>query len=629
MGTRSPADTHVRTEPVRRQSGGPYLSVNRVVGFAAPTTALIALCLVTTGPVQAAAWCLIGVVCSVAICAGVRLNRPVRRLPWWLAAGAIASMSAGDAVAVVAGTDQFNQTPPVPTTMCYLAMFPMLAAGVLLLTRSSSVLRDRSNLLVMLGFVTAVALSAWVLVVGPGLRADDISTAERSMMASYVLGDLLLLVVTARLLLAATGTYSAVMLATGSIGLLSANVLYMSARLGSSPLPRDVSLLGYLLFMVTCAAAALHRDMRVLSAPAECRPTPANGAGTTWLLRICLLVPPCLLVRELNGGRVGDCLVIAAACIATGELFLAHLGDTVDQHRDAIRREHVLRDACGYLLGAVNADMVAVAVRHAVIRLMPAGTHHGTVLVTMPNLDVIPMLPDERVARLVPVRHLHPLLGERFDVIAAGAADTALVCPLLLGGQINDLAAGALIVVAGGRALATNRDAIEVLAAQASLALERIALTDLVDRADGDRYLHSVVDGRSDVVVVLDEEDRVRYASPTVAGLLGSEPSLGAHLADLVDPLSCEQVASAKQRSACCGDPGGIEDRWTIVRPDGTRILVEVSYRDLRRDRLIRGFVITLRDVTHRRTSEQQRIRQALEHSGGWLNRQSSLSKFR
>ncbi|MBN1174556.1 MAG: PAS domain S-box protein, partial [Micromonosporaceae bacterium] len=130
-------------------------------------------------------------------------------------------------------------------------------------------------------------------------------------------------------------------------------------------------------------------------------------------------------------------------------------------------------------------------------------------------------------------------------------------------------------------------------------------------------------------VCVLDEDFRIRYVSPLLATVLGVESTACGSLLDLVHPVDHNLVAAARTMADGCDHPDGIWGVWNLRRPDGTRVLVEVHLRDLRRDRLVRGFVVTMRDMTERREHEQERIRQALENRGAWQNRQSVMNRFR
>jgi PAS domain S-box-containing protein len=119
------------------------------------------------------------------------------------------------------------------------------------------------------------------------------------------------------------------------------------------------------------------------------------------------------------------------------------------------------------------------------------------------------------------------------------------------------------------------------------------------------------------VVLIVEPDGEIRYASPSLATVVGVDPATLPALPDLVDPDDRGRLDDTLRRA----DPEGVRDVWNLRRTDGGRAVVEVSCRDLRADRMVRGYVITLRDVTDRRRHEQDLIRQALEASSAGQNR--------
>jgi PAS domain S-box-containing protein len=184
---------------------------------------------------------------------------------------------------------------------------------------------------------------------------------------------------------------------------------------------------------------------------------------------------------------------------------------------------------------------------------------------------------------------------------------------------------GALIVSARREVLANTRDALEVLAGQAAMALDRISLVEAVGRRDSDQYLRTVIGNTADLMLVIDDDQRIRYASPAVHDLLGDDQlSPLATLTDLVHPDDRGQVRRAFQSN---GD-GTLF--CSLRRPDESQILVEATYRDLREDRLVRGYVVTMRNVTEAHDpGERQPHRDHVDELPAWVNRRSAQHKFR
>jgi PAS domain S-box-containing protein len=200
-----------------------------------------------------------------------------------------------------------------------------------------------------------------------------------------------------------------------------------------------------------------------------------------------------------------------------------------------------------------------------------------------------------------------------------------LVCPLWLEPlAVARPGGGALILVGRRDALTAARDTLEVLAGQAALALDRISLVEAVGRRDSDLYLRTVIRNSADIMVVIDEDQRIRYASPSLRELLGADLPPLATLDDLVHPDDRNQLRQALRSS---GD--GVVF-CSLVRADDSQVLVEATFRDLREDRLVQGFVVTMRNFTQgNEPGEQLPPGDNLDELPARVNRRSARHKFR
>ena len=586
-----------------------------IAGYVAALVAF-ACVLLLAPPAGAVGWPLVGLLSASAMVLGVKRNRPARAAPWYLLAGAVLSGAAGDALFALGGAaGDLSQ-------VTYLVMFPLVAACLVGLTRVSVVLPDRSRLLGALMFTCALALPVWVLVISPMLRVPSLPAGEKSMIAAYLLGDLLILVTAGRLLLAAPAHWSLVLLGVGAVGGLTGDLAYAVATFaGSGWVLGGPAELGYLVMYGAWGAAALHPTMAELAAPMQTRPPRLQGR---WLavVGVSLAIVPALLLGESLDGRVRDGVIIAIVSVLIYVLAFTQLADAANAHQQSLLRERGLRRAAGALVAATAPAEVGAAVRVAIGRLMPAGTRHA-----IHFADDVPGAADtgDRRTRLTPVANLPP--DARAEL--TGFAE-ALVCPLVPGGRRPLVApAGTVTIAADRRVLAAAQDAIEVLAAQARLALERIALTEVINRRDSDRYLRTLIENTSDIVLVIGDDGTIRYASPALHRVLGLTLPASGRLADLVgvDEHARIEETLGRARDATVGQ--GVADTWYLRRRDGGRVVVDVSCRDVRDDRMVRGYVLTLRDVTSRQARSEEEIRQALRNRPAGQNRQSSANKFR
>ncbi|MCY1141730.1 PAS domain-containing protein [Actinoplanes sp. Pm04-4] len=204
--------------------------------------------------------------------------------------------------------------------------------------------------------------------------------------------------------------------------------------------------------------------------------------------------------------------------------------------------------------------------------------------------------------------------------------ETTLVCPLWLEPlAVARPSGGALILTGRREALTAAHDALEVLAGQAALALDRISLVEAVGRRDSDLYLRAVISNTADLMLVLDEDQRIRYASPALHEVLGDEKlSPLATLEDLVHPDDRGQI----RRAFATGGDGTLF--CALRRPDHSQVLVEATYRDLRDDRLVQGFVVTMQNVSDTQDPiDRIPHRDHVDELPAWVNRRSAQHKFR
>src|SRR5215212_2316793 len=148
-------------------------------------------------------WAAIGLSGGAAVLAGVRLHRPSRRLPWLLLCGVLVSFTAGDTTYNIL-TDYLAKDNPFPSLAdgFYLAVYPMLAAALLILIRARSGDNNRAALLDALLPTAGLGLLSWVFLIAPYVRDTGLTLAEKLTSVAYPLGDVLALAMLLRLLTA-------------------------------------------------------------------------------------------------------------------------------------------------------------------------------------------------------------------------------------------------------------------------------------------------------------------------------------------------------------------------------------------------------------------------------------------
>ncbi len=530
---------------------------------------------------------MLGICSTAAIVYGVRRHRPARVGPWLLLAGAIVASAAGDVLTAL------NQ--PGAAGACFLVMCVLIAGNLLQLTRVGAILVDRARLIDLLAFACSTLLVVWVLAIGDAGKIGNISGA-------YVIGAFLLLAVVARVMVAVGRNPSAVLLVVGAVGVLVSDIV--------QPLwPGRLSETGFMVLYLAWGAAALHPSMVRLTDPATPRPSPWRARWAA-LLGISVATPPVVLMVEAVHGPAGDGVVIAVAAAITLLLAITRLTDATTLNRRALARERGLRQASTALVAAADTAAVDEAVRAAIAQLMPPGTVRSIDFAIDDGQLKLEAGPSAR--------------SWWIDDAERGYA--TLVCPLWLEPLAVARPSGGALVVTGHRdTLTATRDTLEVLAGQATLALDRISLVEAVGRRDSDLYLRAVIRNSADLMLVIDDDRSIRYASPSLRELLGADriPPL-ATLEDLVHPDDRDQLRRA------FGNAGDGVVHCSLLRADDSQVLVEVTYRDLREDRLVQGFVVTMRNFSQGPEGNRQVPRDDnLNESPARLNRRSARHKFR
>ncbi|HEY6594010.1 MAG TPA: hypothetical protein VI011_07855 [Asanoa sp.] len=156
---------------------------------------------ILTMPAAAGAWWGLAALLSVTgLARGIWRRRPAVRGPWVLFGAAVVALGAGD-VAYANGAAE-GGVWPAAAELLYLAVFLPLTVALLQLTSASAVLRDRTMVIDLLTLVCAAGVVGWTVVVGSGALPLPLPAPERWLVATHVLGSVVVVVLTAALLFA-------------------------------------------------------------------------------------------------------------------------------------------------------------------------------------------------------------------------------------------------------------------------------------------------------------------------------------------------------------------------------------------------------------------------------------------
>ncbi len=133
-----------------------------------------------------------------------------------------------------------------------------------------------------------------------------------------------------------------------------------------------------------------------------------------------------------------------------------------------------------------------------------------------------------------------------------------------------------------------------------------------VGRGRGAVRANAILEGSSDLTVILDPQGRVRHASSAADTMLGRPASwlTGQMLAGLSHPDDSARLEDLRRRVEEGAQPERVEVRFSHRL--GQEVATEVGAADLRGDPQVKGVVLNIRDVTTRMAQEQDLLRRAL-----------------
>jgi diguanylate cyclase (GGDEF)-like protein/PAS domain S-box-containing protein len=352
-------------------------------------------------------------------------------------------------------------------------------------------------------------------------------------------------------------------------------------------------------------------SMRDLTEPS------GQSAGDTgpnriiWMASAALIAPAVLYLEWLNASgtardAVDDTPVIAAAAAVMFLLVLVRVNGLATAQRQARARERALRKAGAALFAAATVADVIEATRAAVSSLIPDGQAHLVVFT-----DATEGWPASGTR--------HVTAAELPPGVEAGDFDAFVYGTLPLPGRDGQLLGG--LVGTSAPVLRELAGSLEALYGQVQVVLQRIALTGEVNRRDSEAYFRTLIQNASDVILIIGDDDRIRYASPSAESVLGYPDLAGTPLSALIAAGHHDALGRVLAEVRAGSEHLDVPDLG-VVRADGALVQVECTGRDLRADPTVAGLVLTVRDVTERRRLAEDLSRLAF-HDGltGLANR--------
>jgi diguanylate cyclase (GGDEF)-like protein/PAS domain S-box-containing protein len=588
------------------------------------------------GVVQRVAFYAYGVSSVVAVLVGVRVHRPRRRAPWLAFSGGLLLFAVGDVAFDVLAAG--GVTVPVPSVAdyLYLAGYPILAWGMVLLVRSRDRGADLTSALDGLMVALGVGVMAWVFVMAPYAHDRTLSVGAQLVPIAYPALDLLLIVVVVRLLLTrGVRNTSFRLLAVSVVALLVADGFFALASLHGTYSNGSLIDLGWLVSYALWGAAGLHPSMPRLtetSPPAEAARSPiALG-----VLTLAALASPAVLIIQDARGVESDGTLLAASSAVMFLLVLARLS-LLTRALDAANREQALAagrqvaltEAAVGFAGARDVNSVAqAAVRAAVALANDAASWSSCVAMTPSGPTVVavagpaPCSVGDPAAPELAV-NWHEESPSDAPALLAGAR---FVGPVVVDGvmrvklEVGQVAGGAEVFL----------PAFGLVCSQASLALQGVEAAEARLRTRTERQFRSLVQNSSDMVTLIGADGVVGYQSPGVRAVLGCEPEavVGRLWSELIHPDDAPTARAQLTKVLAGGLAATANFECRVSHSDGSWREVDTIMTNLLDDPDVAALVLNSRDVTVRRSLERELNRQAFQDSlTGLANRALFLDR--
>jgi diguanylate cyclase len=440
---------------------------------------------------QDVGYLVIGVAGVVALLVGLRLHQPVRRSPWYL-------MAAGQLLWVIADTVDSWQGDiaqierfPGPADALYLAAYPVLTIGLVLLIRGRRPRRDIAGLLDSMTLTVALGLLSWVVLAGPTVEATGQSALATVVSVAYPAADILLLGVMIRLITTPGGrTPSLRLLLTAVTLLISADTAASALGLLTSADTNTVDFL-WLLSYVAWGTAALHPSMHTLSEPTHVDDVRFTRKRLT-VLTLAVLVAPGILIAELLNDSTRDAWPVAVGTVSMSLLVIGRMTvairdiTTANRERERIQSQLAHQAAHDSLTGLANRAQAMRLIAGALSRAQRSGDIVGLLFLDLDGFktinDTLGHAAGDQVLRTVARRLEVAVRGG--DVVARLGGDEFVVLlePLEQMASAVEVAERLVLDVSAPITLVDNRQV--AVGASIGVALSQDAIT------DPDKLLH-------------------------------------------------------------------------------------------------------------------------------------------
>jgi diguanylate cyclase (GGDEF)-like protein/PAS domain S-box-containing protein len=574
----------------------------------------------------------LGLTSWVAVIVGIRRNKPRYALPWWLFAFGFLLYWMGDFYTYSYRAYILHAEVPFPSIgdAIYLTVYPAQMLGLLLLVRRRNPQRNRNTLIDAAILTLGLSVLSWILQIAPYIHESSMGVLPKLVSVAYPLGDIILLAAAIRLMLDGGRRQPAFYLMGASIvSLLATDFIYGVMTLNGTFHHQLLLDLGWFSYQLLWGCAALHPSMAAMDEPVTDRDAKDREAKLTplrlsLLTGASLIAPVCIFVRELRRGDL-DLMVTVSASVVLFGLVVMRMVDLVRQQERSAARERLLGRFGAALVTCATREEMQQSALNAIVPLLDGPgvgvlclIEDGELQAVARNDDVLwsaRVLSEEVGGRLLELAEHGSLRSVTLEpaVLAAIDLPEEFCCGLVLPLALREGILGLLVLSCPSEPSRQARGALEALANQLALALEGARLSGEIHARRSEARFASLVQNSSDLITVVGPDATITYQSPSSEHVLGYQPAelLGTRF----DRLVPEEDAGGLLRLLADGSAYARRDgqviECTLRHRDGELRQFEILHTNLLDDEHVRGIVLNARDISERKTFEEQLAHQA------------------
>ncbi|MGH2700104.1 MAG: ATP-binding protein [Actinomycetota bacterium] len=269
-------------------------------------------------PPVAEAFVFVGVVAgtSLSVLLGIRVHRPEVPRPWLLLAGGLGFKALGDIIWYGENLFTGREALVLPTNLCYLLAYSCFIASLVILVGLRDLRNSKALLLDTAMLLVNVAVISWIFLIHPVFVGDSVTWAERVILTSFPVINLVLLGGVVALILSNGERPPAFYLLSGGFILhLLADTLYYGSALRGGYTAGTVADVPWLLGYVLIAMAALRPSMNRLQRASTASSAPLTRSRISWFALAALIGPATLAVHQVGEITIYQAVGISSAFV--------------------------------------------------------------------------------------------------------------------------------------------------------------------------------------------------------------------------------------------------------------------------------------------------------------------------